>query len=99
MDSAIDQTTQAGIGYAIRIKGTVGRAALGAFPEFQAEFRDGETILVGQVADQAALHGMLTQIEALGLELVELQRVTARPNRSDRVTRAHPARRDGDLDG
>jgi hypothetical protein len=75
MDSAINQTTQAGNGYAIRIKGTVGRAALGAFPTFKPEFRDGETILTGQLADQSALHGMLAQIEALGLELVELQRM------------------------
>jgi hypothetical protein len=34
---------------------------------------------VGQVTDQAALYGFIARIEALGLELVELQR---RPHRN-----------------
>lgn len=85
MGSAIVPTTQAGIGYAIRIKGTVGQAVLGAFPELQPEFRDGETILLGQLADQAALHGMLAQIEALGLELVDLRRLTETRDLIDRI--------------
>jgi hypothetical protein len=32
-------------------------------------------VLVGRVTDQAALHGFIARIEALGLELVELQRL------------------------
>lgn len=85
MGSAIVQATQVGIGYAIRIRGTVGEAVLGAFPELQPEFRDGETILVGQLADQPALHGILAQIEALGLELVDLRRLTETPDLIDRI--------------
>ena len=34
-----------------------------------------DTVLVGRVADRAALHGFIARIEALGLELVELQRL------------------------
>jgi hypothetical protein len=34
-----------------------------------------DTVLVGRVADRAALHGFIARIEALGLELVELQRM------------------------
>lgn len=34
-----------------------------------------ETVLRGPVRDQAALHGILEQIESLGLELVEVRRV------------------------
>jgi hypothetical protein len=34
---------------------------------------------VGAVADQAALHGVLAKIEALGLELVELHRQPSEP--------------------
>jgi hypothetical protein len=35
---------------------------------------DGETILRGPVADQAALHGILVKIRNLGLPLVSVQR-------------------------
>ena len=36
----------------------------------------GDTLLHGPIADQAALHGVLAQIEALGLELLEVHRVS-----------------------
>ena len=83
------------------IKGTLGEALLGAFPELEPMFRDGDTVLIGQLADQPALHGVLAQVEALGLELVEVwrlrrQRSTSRwfprpPTLADDVaTRDHP---------
>lgn len=34
----------------------------------------GETILTGAVVDQAALYGLLNQIQDLGLELISVQR-------------------------
>jgi hypothetical protein len=34
-----------------------------------------DTLLTGTVSDQAALHGVLAEIEALGLELVGLSRL------------------------
>ena len=38
--------------------------------------RDGSnTVLSGKLADQAALYGVLTQIESLGLELLAVQQV------------------------
>ena len=36
---------------------------------------DGETIITGQVADQAALHGLLSKVRDLGLTLVSVNRV------------------------
>jgi hypothetical protein len=45
-----------------------------AFPDLQAHVQGGDTILSGVFADQAALYGVLTQIEALGLELIEVRR-------------------------
>ena len=33
-----------------------------------------ETVLSGPLADQAALYGLLAQIEELGLELLEVRR-------------------------
>jgi hypothetical protein len=34
-----------------------------------------ETVLHGEIADQAALHGVLDQVQALGLELIEVRRL------------------------
>ena len=33
-----------------------------------------DTVLIGALPDQAALHGVLAEIEALGLELLEVRR-------------------------
>jgi hypothetical protein len=62
--------------YAIRIKGRLGATALSAFPLMVAEARSGETVLTGSLEDPAALFGVLAQIEALGLELLEVRQVT-----------------------
>jgi hypothetical protein len=47
---------------------------LGAFPDLGAQADGTETVLTGPLADQAALYGLLAQIEALGLELLEVRR-------------------------
>ena len=61
--------------YEFRIRGQVGERLLASFGGFDAEVQPPETILRGAVVDQAALHGILEQIEALGLELVEVRQV------------------------
>ena len=45
------------------------------FEGFDMEVEPVETVLRGPVRDQSALHGILGQIESLGLELVEVRRV------------------------
>ena len=45
-----------------------------AFPDLHAQLRGADTVLTGAVPDQAALHGVLAEIEALGLELLEVRR-------------------------
>jgi hypothetical protein len=46
---------------------------VGQFAVHPVQYRD--TLLRDAVADQAALHGVLAQIEALGLDLIELRRL------------------------
>jgi hypothetical protein len=60
--------------YEIRVRGKLGEMLLGAFPGLRAQTHGAETVLTGALPDQAALHGVLAQVEALGLELLELRR-------------------------
>jgi hypothetical protein len=46
-----------------------------AFPFLHAEAQGEDTLLTGALPDQAALHGVLARIEALGLELLEVRRL------------------------
>ena len=59
----------------IRIKGRLGATALSAFPSMASEVKGGETVLTGSLKDASALFGVLAQIEALGLDLLELRQV------------------------
>lgn len=43
---------------------------------------DGTTVLTGPVADQAALHGLLTKIRDLGLPLLAVMRVESHQNKA-----------------
>ena len=65
--------------YTIRIRGRLGATALSAFPSMACELKAGETVLTGLIEDSSALFGVLEQIEALGLELLELRQIKARP--------------------
>jgi len=60
--------------YEISVCGLLGETLLGAFPAMRARAHEKETVLYGPVADQAALYGVLAEIEALGLELLEVRR-------------------------
>lgn len=64
---------QCPVRYAILIRGQLSETVLVAFPDLRAEPRGAETLLVGVLPDQPALHAVLAQIEALGLELLELR--------------------------
>ena len=61
--------------YEIWIRGHLGETMRSAFPGLRALPRGGDTVLVGALPDQAALHGVLAEIEALGLELLEVRRL------------------------
>ena len=62
--------------YEIRVKGQLDLKWSDWFDGFTITRVDGgETMLVGTVADQAALHGMLHKIRDLGLPLLSVQRL------------------------
>lgn len=46
-----------------------------AFEDFTASVKPAETTLRGDIRDQTELHGLLDQLQALGLELIELKRL------------------------
>jgi hypothetical protein len=62
--------------YEIHIKGRVSEQLLAAFEGMDATVESAQTVLRGPVRDQAALHGLLDRIQALGLELVEVRRLS-----------------------
>jgi hypothetical protein len=62
--------------YVIRVRGVLGDRLLSAFPRLRSHADRGDTVLSGVLPDQAALHGVLAQIESLGLELLEVRRST-----------------------
>jgi hypothetical protein len=61
--------------YTIRIKGRLGPNALSAFPSMVPQIKGSETVLTGVLEDQSAVFGVIAQIEALGLDLLELREV------------------------
>jgi hypothetical protein len=61
--------------YRIRVRGNLGQTIRSAFPALQARASGGDTVLTGPLPDRAALHGVLAQIDALGLELLEVRRL------------------------
>ena len=73
-------TTLPGL-YSIRIKGRLGATALSAFPSMVSELKDDETVLTGLLEDRSALFGALAQVEALGLDLLELKQIHRERNR------------------
>ena len=66
--------------YTVWIKGRLGATALSAFPSMTCELKGSETVLTGWLEDQSALFGVVAQIEALGLELLELRQIRSRPS-------------------
>jgi hypothetical protein len=61
--------------YMIRIKGHLGATVLSAFPGMASYHHGGHTMLTG-LLDQSALYGVLGEIEALGLDLLEVRQFT-----------------------
>ena len=76
--------------YTIRINGHLGATLLSAFPAMAWERQGPETVLTG-VLDQPGLYGVLAEIEALGLDLLEVRRLEPRPGSPDSGDRRSPS--------
>jgi hypothetical protein len=61
--------------YAIRIHGHLGATVLSAFPAMLSRRHGADTVLTG-LLDRSALYGVLAEVEALGLDLVEVRQLT-----------------------
>jgi hypothetical protein len=59
--------------YRIVVKGRLSERFASAFCGMTLESRDGTTALVGDVADQSHLFGLLERVRSLGLELVRVE--------------------------
>ena len=71
--------------YLIRINGHLGATLLSAFPALAPQHHDAHTVLTG-LLDRSALYGVLADIEALGLDLLEAPEAHPGP----RITRNRP---------
>jgi hypothetical protein len=61
--------------YMIRINGHLGATVLSAFPAMTPQWHGAQTVLSG-LLDGSALYGVLAEIEALGLDLLEVRQLT-----------------------
>jgi hypothetical protein len=61
--------------YEIRIRGRLSDDVTAVFADFTAAVKPAETVMRGDLRDQAELHGILERIRALGLELIEVRQL------------------------
>jgi hypothetical protein len=73
----------------IRIKGHLGATLLSAFPTMAWKQQGPETVLTGML-DRPALHGVLAEIEAFGLDLLEVRQLTHEARPPERGDAPHP---------
>lgn len=55
-----------------------GRSLVSSFEDMEVTIEPTETILRGDIVDQAQLHGILERVQLLGVELIEVRQVPAR---------------------
>jgi hypothetical protein len=64
--------------YMIRVNGHLGATILSAFPAMTSQ-RDGADTLLTGLLSRSAVYGVLAEIEALGLDLLEVRQHAAKP--------------------
>ncbi|MBO0821631.1 MAG: hypothetical protein J2P26_12370 [Nocardiopsaceae bacterium] len=61
--------------YEIRVAGVLPSEALLDFDRLTASIEPVETLVHGQLEDQAALQGLLARLEAFGIQVLEVRRL------------------------
>jgi hypothetical protein len=61
--------------YEIRVDGTLDSHWAAWFEGLEVKTEGSETVISGLLADQAALHGVLTKVRDLGLYLISVRRL------------------------
>jgi hypothetical protein len=90
--------------YEIRVIGILPPEALLDFEDLVASVEPVETVVHGQIRDQAALHGLLARLEMLGAQVLEVRRLheqgqSAPPDHQVRSAPGPDERDDGSGDG
>ena len=75
--------------YVIRINGHLGTTMLSAFPALAPHHHGAHTVLTG-LLDASALHGVLAEIEALGLDLIEVRQLEPHRKSAESGNRCSP---------
>lgn len=76
-----DRTDRPATIYEIRVRGVLDPKWSSWFDGLRvAEAERGETVIVGPLVDQAALHGLLTRVRDLGLPLLSVRVIEDRPD-------------------
>ena len=73
--------------YQIRINGHLGHQWKDWFGGFSISLEDnGDTLIIGPVVDQAALHGLLKKVRDLGMRLISVHQIN---HEQENATKEH----------
>jgi hypothetical protein len=75
--------------YVIQIHGHLGPTLVSAFPALVPRSHGADTVLTG-LLDRSALYGVLAEVEALGLDLVEVRQLRPRRRSPESGDRGSP---------
>jgi hypothetical protein len=94
MESGGDKGTHMGTRavYRIVVRSELSERYARAFEGIEMETRSGQTILTGEVIDDALHHGILDRIIALGLELVSVESLPTETSRQQVSHASMPVR-------
>ena len=75
--------------YEMRVAGVLDGRWAAWFDGLQISGQGEETVICGPVADQSALHGLLTKVRDLGLCLISVRRLDTGQSQNSRPERDH----------
>jgi hypothetical protein len=78
--------------YVVRVGGALSDDLLTAFPLLAASVQPVTTVLQGDLPDQVALTSVLDRLDELGVEILEVTKVPARPELPQPSGAGRPAR-------